>query len=805
MAKINHNNFVDTVNDMLGQARRKEVMHLNFTDEKWSGNNMKLGENDLVNFGTCGYLGLETHPKLIKGAIDYTSRYGTQFSISRAFVTSNQVKLLEEQLSHIFGGHKTIVFSSTTLAHVSVIPIIMDSEDVIILDQQAHLSMQTGTQLMAAKGVPVELIRHNHLDMLEQKIIQLRDKHKKIWYVIDGVYSMYGDIAPFEALNELAKKYPQLHFYVDDAHGMSWYGTNGSGCAFEFFKENKKTILVSTMAKGFGSTGGIVVFPDKSTYDKVLVYGGPLAFSHPVAPAIIGASMASAEIHLSDEITVLQKNVVEKINLCNSLLDKTDIPILSFPDTPIYFLGTGQPNVGFNLNKRILDEGYYVNLGIFPAVSIKNTGLRFTITNHVSESEIRGFVDALNYHYPKALEEEDKNINQVRKAFKLPLLSDDLVENKAIKSSLRLKVYNDINQIDKERWNLVMTDKAGCTWENMKMTQEAYSGNEKKEENAEMYYYIVENENEEIICATLFSLMLMKDDMFAPEGQSIVVEEMRKENPYYLTSKTFFMGTMLTEGDHLYVNYKSDWKEALKMIFNDLNKAIERTNSNNIILRDFDADNQDLADFLYDEGFAKIVMPNSNVVSLPKPFSENAFLEILSKNSKSNFKRYIIRDEDKYNINVVSQLSKSELLLFQKLSENIRLKNYGINIFSYPEKVFQKINEMDSWEFIVLKSKMNNNILAIGCAFKYKKYYNPVLIGLDKSFTNGKIYHQMLYQAVKRAGELQCSFVFLGLSADEAKKDVGARQILKNGYIQIKDNYSFEILENITLGKIGKN
>lgn len=804
MAKINHNRFIDTVNDTVNQARRKEVIHLQFNGDNWGGNNMQLGEQELVNFGTCGYLGLETHPKLIEGAIDYASRYGTQFSISRAFVTSKQNILLEERLSEIFGGYKTIVFSSTTLAHISVMPIIVDNEDAIILDQQAHLSMQTATQLMAPKGVKTELIRHNNLNMLEEKLIALRDKHNKIWYVIDGVYSMYGDIAPFKELNELAKKYPQLHFYVDDAHGIGWYGENGRGCAFEFFNENKRTILVSTMAKGFGSTGGIVVFPDFKTYDKVLVFGGPLAFSHPIAPAIIGASMASVGIHLSPEIIELQKSLMLKINLCNSLLDQTDIPTLSFSKTPIYFLGTGQPNVGFNLNKRILNEGYYVNLGLFPAVSIKNTGLRFTITNHVSESDIRGFVEALKYHYPKALEEEGVDINHVRKAFKLPLIKDVKLNGNKIKSSLKLQVFNDIHKVAEKEWNAVMGDKAGCTWENMEMIQEAYSGNLKPEENAQMYYFMVFNEMNEVVCATVFSLILMKDDMFEPASKSYIVEQIRKDNPYYLVSKTFLMGTTISEGDHLYINYNTEWKDGLKLILDHLNKELNNTDSNNIILRDFETQNQELADFIYDQGFAKITMPNSNVVSVPFPFSEETIIDKLSKNSKQNFKRYILRNKDKYITEFYSNLSNDKLELFIQLQENIRLRNFAMNMFQYPAKLFQKINETESWEFIVLRSSITKEIVAIGAVLKFNSIYNPVLLGLDKESFRSKVYHQMLYQAVKRAGELNYSYVHLGLSADEAKKDVGSKQISKVGYIQLKDNYNFEVLETLTTESINE-
>ena len=380
MAKINHNNIIDTINDIVNQAKQHGVSHLYDDSDQWLGHHLKVKGKELINFGTCGYLGLETHPKLIEKAIEQTKRYGTQYSISRALMTSKNNRELEDKLELMFDGHKTIVFSSTSLAHVAVIPIVVNTTDLIILDQQTHVSIQTATQIMASKGVPVEIIRHNNLEMLERKIQTERDKYDKIWYMIDGVYSMFGDLAPLDELNELAKKYPSLHFYIDDAHGMSWTGTHGSGCVFEKFKTNHKTILATTMAKGYGSLGGIIVFPDNETYNKVILHGGALSYSHPIAPAVLGASIASAAIHLSDEIYTIQNELKDKIDYCNELMKNSVFPVLSNPHTPIYFIGTGQPNVGYNFNKRILSEGFYVNIGLFPAVPVKNTGLRFTIT-----------------------------------------------------------------------------------------------------------------------------------------------------------------------------------------------------------------------------------------------------------------------------------------------------------------------------------------------------------------------------------------------------------------------------------------
>ncbi len=463
MAKISHPNFVDTINDILIEAKKKEVILLESQNKTWTGDLLNINQKDLINFGTCGYLGLENHPRIVERTIEYTKNFGTQFSISRSYVISQQNKLLENLLSQIFNHKPVIVFTSTTLTHISIIPIVVGYQDAIILDQQAHISIQNAAQLMASKSVPIDIIRHSSLEMLEYKIKTLYDKHDKIWYMIDGVYSMYGDIAPIKEINALMEKYPKLHLYVDDAHGMSWYGKNGCGRIFEDCEQNKKTIYVSTLAKGFGTMGGLVVFPNNEWYNKVCMHGGPLAYSHPIPPPMLGASIASAEIHLSSEIYELQKSLKQKLLFANSLFKGSHLPLISNPETPIFFVGTGQPTVGYNLNSKIIQNGFYVNIGLFPAVPIKNTGLRFTINNHLTTSQIKEFVDALNLHYPKALQEEGKTLNDVLKAFKLPLV--DETEQKVNKASFKLQEFESIKNISKSDWNSIYLDKGNFDWE----------------------------------------------------------------------------------------------------------------------------------------------------------------------------------------------------------------------------------------------------------------------------------------------------------------------------------------------------
>lgn len=686
MAKINHNNIVDTINDIVNQAKSKEIIHLNFDSSHWNGKHLSIAGKELLNFGTCGYLGLETNQLLIDKACEYTKRYGTQFSISRAYVTSQNNLDLEDKLNQIFEGHKAIVFSSTTLAHIAVLPIVVGVNDAIILDQQAHVSMQTAAQLMAAKGVPIDVIRHNNLEMLERKIQGIRDKHDKIWYIIDGVYSMYGDLAPLDELNELAKKYPSLHFYVDDAHGMSWNGKNGCGCVFEKFKDNNKTMLITTMAKGFGSLGGIVVFPNEETYQRVNIHGGPLAYSHPIAPAIIGASIASAEIHLSKEIYNIQNELKDKIAYCNELLNQTDLPILSNPETPIYFVGTGQPNVGYNLNKRILDEGFYVNIGMFPAVSVKNTGLRFTLTNHISKENIKAFITKLNEHYIKALDEEGKTNNDVRRAFKLPLIEEKTSNEINNKSKLKLTVYTTITEIDKLVWDVFFEDKGNFDWEALHVMEQGFSGNELPEENWDFYYMLVEDiETKKVVLATFFTVGIFKDDLLAPAEVSMIIEEKRKDEKYYLCSKTITMGSLLTEGDHLYVDRSFyQWKDAVLLMVKKAFELQEVEIANSLVLRDFNADDEDIASLLNNQGFFKMDMPKSNIIKYKENNISNDYITELSTRSRRGIRYDVLKYEENFKSEISNSVSKSELETIYKLYKNTAQNNHGINIFMYP-------------------------------------------------------------------------------------------------------------------------
>ena len=803
MAKINHNNYLDTIDDIFSDAKKKGIMHLYTEGDGLIGSKLNIKGKELSNFGTCGYLGLELDERLKEGAIRATEKYGTQFSVSRGYVSTNINGKLEELISQMY-GYPAMVFSSTSSCHISVIPTVIREGDAVILDQQVHMSVQTGTQLLRQKGIPIEMIRHSSLEMLERKIKELGDKYKKIWYMIDGVYSMYGDVAPMDGLIGLMNKYDQLHLYIDDAHGMSWYGKNGTGYIFGKSGMHEKMILITTLAKGFGVTGGIAVFPNEELCRKVKIFGGPFCYSHPLAPPMIGAAIASAEIHLSPEIYQMQDQLAERINYCNELLNTSNLSVISNPLTPIYFIGMGQPRVGHNMVGRLLNDGFYVNVSLFPTVPVKCTGLRFTITRHVSMEDIKALADAMVYHYPKVLEEERCTENDIRKAFKLPLI-DKPVEKAETKDEYQVQYETSISAIAKTEWDIFFGANGSYDWNGMQFLEEACKNNIKPEENWDFHYYIIRDKMNKPLLATFFTLGIFKDDLLAPESVSKQIEEKRKNDPYYLVSLILTMGSLLSEGQHLYIDRTySKWGDVVKLLLLQVEQILEKEGCSKLLLRDFDESDTELRDYFINEGFVKINMPNSNVIENAHWNTNDEFLQGLSSRNRRHIRDDVFKYEHFYEVEVKNTITDEEASHFYELYMNVKRRNFSVNLFDYPTKITSTMSKYPDWEFVVLKLKAEydtrENRLPVAAMWCYKTatHYCPMVIGMDYDYVfTHMVYKQSLFQVVKRARQLGLSKVFLGLSADIEKRKYGAKQIAKVAYVQAKDNFNMEVIETM--------
>jgi 7-keto-8-aminopelargonate synthetase-like enzyme len=416
--KSKHEQVLEIVNEVATLAANLGIVHNATEDLTLDGRHITIRGQKLLFFGSCSYLGLEHDPRLKAAAMEATDKYGTQFSSSRAYVSSRYYEEAEHLMRRMF-DRPCLITQSLTVGHMSNIPVLVGDGDAVIMDAQVHDSVQTAVQLLKARNIRIELVRHNRLDMLEQRIRALKDSYRKIWFMADGVYSMQGDYAPVRELHRLLDRYDQLHLYLDDIHGMSWAGPNGTGYVMSQAPYHDRLYLTTGLTKAFGVAGGLLVYPEEAQLQLIRNTSKAFIFSIQMPPMVLGAVIASAKIHLTDEITTMQMELKKKIEYFNAKAKHLHLPLISETDSPIMFIGVGKPDTGYNMVRRLMNAGYYVNLSVFPSVSFNNTGLRIPVNNRLTIEDIDGILEAIAAQLPLALEDSHASMNDIYKSFRL--------------------------------------------------------------------------------------------------------------------------------------------------------------------------------------------------------------------------------------------------------------------------------------------------------------------------------------------------------------------------------------------------
>jgi 7-keto-8-aminopelargonate synthetase-like enzyme len=383
------------------EARRRGTSFRIAGNERIAGPTLRLNGQDRLSFASCSYLGLEFDPRVVEGCVDAVRRYGAQFATSRAYVSPPVYREAEDAMRRIFDA-PTLLVPSTTLSHQIALPVLATERDAILLDNQAHRSVHIGAMLARDGGATMETIAHRDLDdRLLETLERLSRVHRTVFFAIDGVYSMYGDVAPLGLLRRALEVAPNIRLYVDDAHGMSWAGTHGRGHFLSRMPLSPRIVLATSLAKAFGASGGCLVFTDEAERERVQMTGGPYFFATPTPPPMLGATLAAAHIHLSDEIGVLQQALAERVQLFNALLHEFHLPLLSTNEGPIFFLKVGNQEAMFDIAGKVEEDGFYINVSHFPVVPAKRAGIRIAITALHGKDQIRGLAQSLARHLPE--------------------------------------------------------------------------------------------------------------------------------------------------------------------------------------------------------------------------------------------------------------------------------------------------------------------------------------------------------------------------------------------------------------------
>lgn len=416
--KTKHQQLLELMDEITISGRKLGIVLQDTEDRQMDGRTVMVKGKRLVNFTNCSYLGLELDHRLIAGCIDAVTRYGTQFASSRSYLSMTLYHEIEELMAKIF--KMPVALSQTTsLGHISNIPILVGDNDAVIMDISVHATVQEAVLLMHERNITVEKIRHSRMDILEDRIKALQMTHEKVWYMCDGIYSMFGDGAPLDELKSLLNNYEQFYLYIDDAHGMSWTGEHGAGYVHTKLPFHPKMYFTTSLAKGFGCSGGVLAFPEVESFRRVYSYGRTFIFSTQISPPVLGAVLASAKIHLTGEIDLMQTQLHERIKFFNQTAKMFDLPLISDGITPVRFIAMGKPKVGYNMVTRLLNAGFYTSLCVYPSVSINNTGLRMAITRHHSLQDIENLLREVAAQFPVVLSECDSSMKEIARNFKM--------------------------------------------------------------------------------------------------------------------------------------------------------------------------------------------------------------------------------------------------------------------------------------------------------------------------------------------------------------------------------------------------
>ncbi|MEL7181113.1 MAG: aminotransferase class I/II-fold pyridoxal phosphate-dependent enzyme [Pseudomonadota bacterium] len=361
-------------------------------DTQLTGREITLRGRQLLNFASCSYLGLEMEPDLIEGAVAATRAFGTQFSASRAFISAPPYAEAETLLQQMT-GRPSLLVPSTSLGHQAALPVLVGPDDLVLIDIQAHASLRVAAQLLKGQGRKVQTVSHSDTRQIARKL--RASDAPRIWLLMDGVYSMIGDVAPFDALDALLREDPRLMLYVDDAHAVSWYGAQGKGMALEKWPDHPQVIVALSLNKGFACAGGVLALTSAEQADAIRAFGPAMTFSGPIQPPMLGAIIASAKLHLGPDLPLRQHRLRDRIAQFNAGAHRLGLDLACDAITPMRYIRIGDLQATGMAASALQAAGIFVATVAPPAVALRDVGLRMTITAHHSAADVAYLLDTL--------------------------------------------------------------------------------------------------------------------------------------------------------------------------------------------------------------------------------------------------------------------------------------------------------------------------------------------------------------------------------------------------------------------------
>ena len=345
---------------------------------------------EVINLSSNNYLGLTTHPKLRRAAIDAIRKYGVGSGAVRTIVGTMKIHMeLEEQIARFKGTEACVVFQSGFTANAGTVSAILGKEDLIISDELNHASIIDGCRLSRAT---IKVFKHKDIADCERILQETKDWNGHKLLVTDGVFSMEGDIAPLPELCDLAEKYNCI-MMVDDAHSSGVLGRNGRGTVDHLGCHGRVDIQVGTLSKAIGSIGGYVC-GSRDLIHFLYHRGRPFLFSTSHPPSVTATCQAAFELLDSDAGEKLIKRLWS-----NTKFFKRRLKRLGFKtgksETPITPIMVGETDKAFEFSRELFQEGLLAMAIGYPTVPQGTARLRTIVTATHKRSDLERAAEIL--------------------------------------------------------------------------------------------------------------------------------------------------------------------------------------------------------------------------------------------------------------------------------------------------------------------------------------------------------------------------------------------------------------------------
>ena len=342
----------------------------------------------VLMFGSNAYLGLTNHPEVTAAAIAAVEKYGTGCAGSRFLNGTLDSHLeLEKRLAAFAGKEDAIIFSTGFQVNLGVISCLLGREDYIIWDALDHASIIEGIRLSPAKSLRY---KHNDMEALERRLKQCEDGKIKL-IVVDGVFSMEGDLCKLPEIIKLAEKYG-ASVMVDEAHGFGVLGDHGRGVCNHFGLTDKVDLIMGTFSKSFASIGGFIA-GSKTTINYIRHHARSYIFSASCTPAATAAASKALDIMLREPERV--QALQEKTQYCLERFRSLGFEIGN-TSTPIIPLFVRDNEKTFRVTAALFHEGVFVNPVVAPAVAPEDTLIRFSLMATHTYEQLDRAIDTLH-------------------------------------------------------------------------------------------------------------------------------------------------------------------------------------------------------------------------------------------------------------------------------------------------------------------------------------------------------------------------------------------------------------------------